>query len=62
MQSTPPHRDAGRRVVEMMAKGKIKAVIDDVFDMEDALKAYDRLISRRAKGKLIVRINNLDDM
>ncbi|MEO0472056.1 MAG: NAD(P)-dependent alcohol dehydrogenase, partial [Bacteroidota bacterium] len=37
--------------------GKLKAVIDQVFAMEDAVKAYEYLASRRAKGKVVIRIN-----
>jgi len=36
---------------------KVKPVVDSVFAFEDALKAYDRLMSNRAKGKVVVRVD-----
>jgi hypothetical protein len=37
--------------------GSLKPVVDSVYEFEDALQAYDRLLSHRATGKVIVRID-----
>ncbi|KKY35090.1 putative zinc alcohol [Diaporthe ampelina] len=42
------------RIGEWMKEGKIKAVIDEVFQYEDAPKAYTKLKTGRAKGKIVV--------
>lgn len=37
--------------------GKIKPLVDSVFEFGDALKAYDRLLTSRAKGKVVVKVD-----
>ena len=34
----------------------MKPLVDSVYRFDDALKAYDRLMSKRATGKLIVTV------
>jgi NADPH:quinone reductase-like Zn-dependent oxidoreductase len=41
---------------EWMAEGKLKPVIDEVFAFEDAPKAYRKLKTGRARGKIVVRV------
>jgi alkaline phosphatase D len=41
-----------------MAEGKIKTVIEQAFAFEDAPKAFEKLRTGRAKGKLIVNVNS----
>ena len=36
--------------------GKIKHRIDSVYAFEDVLKAYERVISSRAVGKVVVEV------
>jgi NADPH:quinone reductase-like Zn-dependent oxidoreductase len=36
--------------------GKLRTVIDSVFDFPDAQKAYEKLLSRQVFGKIVVRI------
>jgi NADPH:quinone reductase-like Zn-dependent oxidoreductase len=43
-------------VVKFMADKKIRVVVDEVFGLEDAKKAYEKLHSARARGKIIVRV------
>lgn len=38
--------------------GKVKAVVDSVFAFEDALEGYDRVMTRHATGKVIVKIDS----
>ena len=40
-----------------MAEGKLKPVVDSVFEFEDALSAYERIMTSRAKGKVVVKVN-----
>lgn len=39
-----------------MGTGKFRPIVDSVFSFEDALKAYDRIMTKRATGKVIVKI------
>ena len=47
-----------RDIVGWMAQGKVKALIDEVYGMEDKgpIRAFERLKTGRAKGKIIVRV------
>ena len=47
-----------KRIAEWMKEGKVKAVIDEVFEMEEkgAVRAFQKLKTGRAKGKIIIRI------
>ena len=47
-----------REIVGWMAQGKVKALIDEVYGMEDKgpIRAFERLRTGRAKGKIIVRV------
>ena len=46
------------RIANWMAEGKVKAAIDETFDMDDkgAARAYQKLKTGRAKGKIVVRV------
>ncbi|KAL1878287.1 hypothetical protein Daus18300_002205 [Diaporthe australafricana] len=48
------HEDL-KRLGEWIADGKIKVVVDEVFEFEDAAKGYEKLRNGRAKGKIIVK-------
>ena len=37
--------------------GTLKPVVDSVFECEDALKAYERIMTSRAKGKVVVKVD-----
>ncbi|KAJ4988282.1 zinc-dependent acohol dehydrogenase (reticulon-4-interacting protein 1) [Stagonosporopsis vannaccii] len=45
-----------RQLGTWMKEGKIKAVLDEVFEWEDAPKAFEKLKTGRAKGKIVVRV------
>ena len=36
---------------------KLRPVTDSVHEFDDVLKAYDRIMTGRARGKVIVRVN-----
>lgn len=44
------------QIGKWLAEGKIKAVIDQVFEWEDAPKAYEKLKTGRAKGKIVLHV------
>jgi len=46
------------KLAELVAQGKVKPVIDEIFSIEDAPRAYEKLKTGRAKGKIIVRVRN----
>lgn len=48
------HEDLAR-LGEWIAAGKIKVVVDEVFEFENAPKAYEKLKTGRARGKIIVK-------
>ncbi len=37
--------------------GKVRPVVDSVHAFEDALKAYERILTKRATGKVVVRVD-----
>ncbi|PSN75212.1 hypothetical protein BS50DRAFT_581925 [Corynespora cassiicola Philippines] len=39
-----------------LQEGKVRAVLDGVFDFDDAPKAYEKLKTGRARGKIVVRV------
>ncbi|KDQ33589.1 hypothetical protein PLEOSDRAFT_1099549 [Pleurotus ostreatus PC15] len=42
---------------QLIAEGKLKGVVDSVYPMEDALKGYERLMTSRAAGKVVIKID-----
>ena len=44
------------KVAELMKEGKVKAVIDKVYPLEDAGEAMAKLKSGRTKGKIVVQV------
>ncbi|KAF5544513.1 zinc alcohol dehydrogenase [Fusarium phyllophilum] len=52
---TANRKDFGQ-VTDWMKDGKVKAVIEEEFGLEDASRAYARLKKGRTRGKLVVRV------
>jgi alkaline phosphatase D len=46
---------------EWMKEGKIKGVYDGVYEWEDAPKAYERMKSGRARGKIVIKVPQNDN-
>ncbi|KAF9477349.1 NAD(P)-binding protein [Pholiota conissans] len=44
-------------IANMIEAGTIKPVVDSTYSMQDALKAYDRILSGRAVGKVTVIVD-----
>jgi NADPH:quinone reductase-like Zn-dependent oxidoreductase len=41
----------------MVFLGAVKPIVDSVFEFQDALKAYERLRTYRATGKVVVKVD-----
>ncbi|KAK7428302.1 hypothetical protein QQZ08_005199 [Neonectria magnoliae] len=50
-------RAALEQIVNWMVEGKVKTVIDSVFDFDDAHKAFEHLKKGSSAGKVIVRVD-----
>ena len=56
MFSTPPSKDAATYMARLIEEGKVRILVDSVWDMEDLIKAYARIATKRARGKVIIKI------
>ncbi|KAL4803476.1 hypothetical protein BDV18DRAFT_163035 [Aspergillus unguis] len=56
MFSTPPTRDDALYIAHLVEEGDIRILVDGVWEMEDAMRAYERIGSQRARGKVVVRV------
>ena len=45
-----------QRVVKIAEEGKLKVPVDSVWKMEDAVKAYEITTSLRARGKVVIAV------
>lgn len=50
-----------KQIADWMRDGKVKPVIDSVFEFDDAVKAFEKLRTNRAKGKIVIRVSSRDD-
>lgn len=53
-----PRPEVMERLVALLDEGKIKVLIDSVWEFEDALKGYAVLESKHARGKVIIKVND----
>jgi len=44
------------QIAKWMEEGKVKAVIEQEFELQDAAKAFERLKSGRTRGKLVIKV------
>jgi NADPH:quinone reductase-like Zn-dependent oxidoreductase len=56
-----PNSEDFRQLGQWVQEGKIKAVIDETYEWEDTPKAFEKLKTGRAKGKIVVRVQNPGD-
>lgn len=48
--------DHYRDIARMMARGEVRAQIEEIYDLEDVGRAFERLHSGRVRGKLVVKV------
>ncbi|KAK3326617.1 hypothetical protein B0H66DRAFT_166232 [Apodospora peruviana] len=53
-----PGRELMERVVRLFGEGKLKVVADSEWEFEKVLEGYDILMSGRARGKVVVRVDS----
>ncbi|KAK0268853.1 zinc ion binding [Friedmanniomyces endolithicus] len=56
MFPTPPTKDDALMLVKMVEEGELKVAVDSVFEMEDAVQAYERVATKRARGRAVIRV------
>ena len=56
MLMAKPSADALRQLGEWMKEDKLRGIVDTVFDWEDAPKAFEKLKTGRARGKIVVKV------
>ena len=56
MFTTPPSKDDAVVLLKLVEEGKLKISVDSVFSMEDAIRAYERVATKRARGRVIVKV------
>ena len=42
---------------QLSPQGKVKPVVDSIFAFEDAPKAFERIMTKRACGKVVVKVD-----
>ena len=47
-------------LIQLVAEGQVKPVIDEIFAFEDAPRAYEKLRKGHARGKIVVRVKNVE--
>lgn len=45
-----------KQIADLMAEGRVKPIIDEKFAFEDAPKAFEKLKTQRARGKIMVEV------
>ncbi|KAJ7203614.1 hypothetical protein GGX14DRAFT_698965 [Mycena pura] len=59
MVSTTPTGEKAAALARMVEERRLRVVVDEVFEFEDALKAYDRMLARNAMGKIVVKVQDV---
>ncbi|KAH9920420.1 chaperonin 10-like protein [Amylocystis lapponica] len=59
--SLDPTKEHLQRFTQYIAEGQVKPLVDSVFAFEDTFKAYERILTGRATGKVVVKVDpNVD--
>ncbi|KIW74038.1 hypothetical protein PV04_02106 [Phialophora macrospora] len=48
-----------RKLPELVQNGQLRGLVDSEWAMEDAIKAYERVATRRARGMVVVRVQEV---
>jgi len=43
-------------ILNIIPIGKVKPLVDSTFAFNDVMKAYERIMTGRAKGKVVVKV------
>ncbi|KAJ5618215.1 hypothetical protein N7528_006858 [Penicillium herquei] len=52
-----PNREDAVYLVRLMEEGKLSFPVDSIFEMEDAVGAYARVVTKRARGKVVIKVH-----
>lgn len=55
--STPPACDDVVYLARLIEEGQVRIPVDSIFNMEDAVSAYERIATKRARGKVVVKVH-----
>jgi NADPH:quinone reductase-like Zn-dependent oxidoreductase len=58
MFSALPARDDAIYLARLIEEGRLRVPVDSVFAMEDAVLAYERIATKRARGKVVVKVRS----
>ncbi|KAJ5827389.1 Polyketide synthase enoylreductase [Penicillium robsamsonii] len=58
MFSTPPSYDDAVYLARLIEEGRLRIPVDSVFQMKDAINAYKRIATKRARGKVVVKVHD----
>jgi NADPH:quinone reductase-like Zn-dependent oxidoreductase len=47
-------------MAQLVEEEAFKAVIDSTYKFTDVLDAYDRMMSRKVTGKVVIEVNDLE--
>ena len=47
-----------QKLSKLVETGEVKGLVDSVWKMEDLIKGYERQMSPRAKGKVIIHVQD----
>jgi len=56
--SARPNLESMARIMRLAEKGLVKVAVDSVWEMEDVQKAYERVESKRARGKVVIHVQD----
>lgn len=45
------------QIADLMVRGKVRPVIDEKFAFEDTIKAFEKLKTQRARGKIVIEVS-----
>ncbi|CAK7236659.1 hypothetical protein SCUCBS95973_009683 [Sporothrix curviconia] len=54
--SSPPLRDDAVYLAQLLGEGKLTVPVDSVFDMKNLLAPYERISTKRARGKVVIKV------
>ena len=46
-----------KQLKELISEGKLKPVVDAVYEFNDVMAAYERLMTSRARGKVVIKVD-----